>query len=97
MSYESFKNKETWLLNVWGYIDEIANEWIETEKPTGAKPMSISADYCLESFTWMVEHTLKKLPNGIIADFVNDSISTIDWREVAESVKDIVREQENDS
>ena len=88
MSYESFKNKETWLLNVWGYLDEIANEWIETEKPTGAKPMSISADYCLESFTWMVDHTLKKLPNGI---------STIDWREVAESVKDIVIEQENDS
>ena len=41
MSYESFKNKETWLLNVWGYLDEIANVWMENEQVHEAKVMEI--------------------------------------------------------
>jgi hypothetical protein len=96
MSYESFKNKETWLLNVWGYIDEIANEWIESDQPNGAHVSEISADYCKESFIDMVRDTLKKVPNGIISDFIEDALSTIDWREVAETVKDTVREHNDD-
>lgn len=95
MSYESFKNKETWLLNVWGYLDEIANEWMEGNQPEGAHVSDISADHCKEAFIDMVRDTLKKIPNGIISDFIEDALSTIDWREVAEHVKDIVREEHN--
>lgn len=93
MSYQSFKNKETWLLNVWNYIDEIASVWTENEKANGACVTDISAEYCKDSFEMMVEDTLDKVPNGIISDFIQDSISVIDWREVAECVKDIIREE----
>jgi len=92
MSYESFKNKETWLLNVWGYIDEIANTWIETERPNGASVSDITSEYCRETFEQFIEDTCNKLPVGIVQDFVNDSISTIDWYEVTNHVKDTIRE-----
>ena len=95
MSYESFKNKETWLLNVWGYIDEIANVWIENDQIHGAHVTEISAEYCKDSFIMMIDETLSKIPNGIVSDFVQDAISIIDWREVAETVKDVVREHDS--
>lgn len=95
MSYESFKNKETWLLNVWGYLDEIANVWIENDQIHGAHVTEISAEYCKDSFIMMIDETLSKIPNGIVSDFVQDAISIIDWREVAEHVKDTVREHDS--
>lgn len=95
MSYESFKNKETWLLNVWGYLDEIANVWIENDQPHGAHVTEISAEYCKDSFIMMIDDTISKIPNGIVSDFIQDAISIIDWREVAETVKDIVREHDS--
>ena len=95
MSYESFKNKETWLLNVWGYIDEIANVWMENDQIHGADVTEITADYCKESFIMCVDDILRKVPNGIVTDFIQHSLDIIDWREVAEHVKDIVREEHN--
>jgi hypothetical protein len=62
MSYESFKNKETWLLNVWGYLDEIANVWMENEQAHEAKVMEISPEYCKDSFVMMIDETLNKIP-----------------------------------
>lgn len=95
MSYESFKNKETWLLNVWGFIDEIANVWMENDQVHGADVTEISADYCKESFIMCIDDTLRKVPNGIVTDFIQHSLDIIDWREVAQHVKDIVREEHN--
>lgn len=95
MSYESFKNKETWLLNVWGFIDEIANVWVENDQVHGADVTEISADYCKESFIMCIDDTLRKVPNGIVTDFIQHSLDIIDWREVAQHVKDIVREEHN--
>ena len=43
----------------------------------------------------MIDETLNKIPNGIVSDFVEDAISIIDWREVCDHVKDIVREEHN--
>lgn len=97
MSYQSFKNKETWLLNVWGYIDEIANVWIENDQIHGAHVTEISSEYCKDSFIMMIDETLSKIPNGIVSDFVQDAISIIDWREVAETVKDTVREYDGNN
>lgn len=95
MSYESFKNKETWLLNVWGYLDEIANVWIENDQIHGANVTDISPEYCKDSFIMMIDETISQIPNGIVSDFVQDAISIIDWREVCDHVKDIVREEHN--
>lgn len=95
MSYESFKNKETWLLNVWGYLDEIANVWIENDQIHGANVTDISPEYCKESFIMCIHDTLKKVPNGIVSDFIQNSLDIIDWREVADTVKDTVREHDS--
>jgi len=93
MSYESFKNKETWLINVWGYVDEIANVWIENETPNGASFIDITPEYCRDAFEMLTDDMYNRLGDtGILKDFIDDSISSVDWREIHEHVIDIVRD-----
>ena len=92
MSYESFKNKETWLLNVWGYLEEIANTWIESQAQMGASVSDLTSEYCRDTFEEYIEEEYNNLPTGIVKDFVNDALATIDWNEVTRHVKDIIRE-----
>ena len=64
MSYESFRNRETWLVNVWGYVEGLAELYMENEDPenvTGATPQ-----WCRDCFDMLVEDTYKTLPNGIL-------------------------------
>ena len=91
MSYESFRNRETWLVNVWGFVDGLAETYIDTENPkdlTGASPQ-----WSRDCFDMMVEDTYSKLPNGILKDFVDGCLQTIDWHELSITVKDTIKEQ----
>ena len=89
MSYESFRNRETWLVNVWGYVEGLAELYMENEDPenvTGATPQ-----WCRDCFDMLVEDTYKTLPNGILKDFVDGCLQTIDWHELSGHVKDEIR------
>lgn len=89
MSYESFRNRETWLVSVWGFVDGLAELYIENEdpeNPTGATPQ-----WCRDCFDMLVEDTYKTLPNGILKDFVDGCLQTIDWHELSGHVKDEIR------
>jgi hypothetical protein len=92
MSYESFRNKETWLLNVWGYIDEIANVWQETEGTNDARIIDITPQYCQDVFDMLIESTYEIIPNGVLKDFIDHSLQSIDWNEVLTHVKDTITE-----
>ena len=39
----------------------------------------------------LVEDTYKTLPNGILKDFVDGCLQTIDWHELSGHVKDEIR------
>mgnify|MGYP003640894189 CR=1 FL=1 len=93
MSYNPFKNRETWLLAEWGYADEIANVWITNEHPHGAVPSSISEDYCRDSFMMCMEETYSTLPHGIIKEYVDAALAKINWHEVLIKVKDTISEE----
>ena len=41
----------------------------------------------------IVEDTYNKLPNGILKDFVDGCLQTIDWHELSMTVKDTIKEQ----
>lgn len=91
MSYESFRNRETWLVNVWGYVDALADVYIENEDPkdvTGATPQ-----WCRDSFDMMVEDTYNTLTNGVLKDFVDGCLQCIDWHELSFHVKEAIKEQ----
>jgi len=92
MSYESFRNKETWLLNVWGYIDEIASVWQETEAVNDAMTINITPQYCQDVFDMLIESTYETIPNGVLKDFIDHSLQSIDWNEVLTHVKDTITE-----
>lgn len=92
MSYESFRNKQTWLLNVWGYIDEIASVWEDTEGEHNANVTDITPMYCQETFDMLTESTYEAIPNGVLKDFIDHSLRAIDWNEVLMHVKDTIIE-----
>ena len=89
MSYESFRNRETWLVAVWGYVEGLAELYMENEDP--ANPTGATPQWCRDCFDMLVEDTYKTLPNGILKDFVDGCLQTIDWHELSGHVKDEIR------
>ena len=73
MSYESFRNKQTWLLNVWGYIDEIASVWEDTDGEHNANVTDITTNYCRDVFDMLTESTYETIPNEVLTH-VKDTI-----------------------
>lgn len=71
MSYNGWKNKETWLVNLW------IGDWLASEQEDGQE---ISAEY-IES---MVQDMLDNAKlDGFLSDMINCAIGEIDWHEIA--------------
>jgi hypothetical protein len=71
MSYNGWKNKETWLVNLW------LGDWLTCEQEEGQE---ISAEY-IES---MVQDMLDNAKlDGFLSDMMNCAIGEIDWHEIA--------------
>ena len=73
MKYNGWKNKETWLVNVWfgDYLTELESEGV-----------LISEDMLREMVEEMVESV--KL-DGFLSDILNCSLGEIDYREIVEA------------
>ena len=73
MSYNGWKNKETWLVNLWfgDYFQDLADEG---EVLDAERLEQIVVDY--------TDETVKD-QSGLIADFINMCLAEIDFRELA--------------
>lgn len=81
MSYNGWKNRETWLVCLWLgdlFDDDIANG------------EEISAGYIEQVVEEMVSALLESPDaNGFLVDLLNGALSEIDYREIAEHYKEI--------
>ena len=73
--YNGWKNKETWLVNLW------LRDRFDMDKEDG---IEINADY-IQEYVEEMASALMESPdaNGFLADLLNCAIGEIDYREIA--------------
>ena len=85
LSYNGWANYETWLVGVWEYVEVFVDDYFDA----GESPDSVDASDLKDKFMDMVD-----VPSsGIIADMVNGALSEIEWREIAEHVREALEER----
>ncbi len=91
--YNGYTNYETWLVGLW-YSDSY-NEYFLVQVREGELLQHVNADqlrdYVVEGF--MDDQTPE---NGLVTDLVNNAMSQVNWRELAEHVEELLQyEMEN--
>ncbi len=74
MAYNGWKNKETWLVNLW------LGDSLAMDQESGYE---ITADYIEQLVDDMVCESMAS-PNGFVADLLNCALGEIDFDELAE-------------
>lgn len=74
MEYNGWKNKETWLVNIW-YMDSMPEYFADMEV------YHVEANELQEAATYIVEEceALSQLPYGLLSDFIDTCWSRVDW------------------
>lgn len=79
-SYNGWANKETWLINIW-----FGDDMHDSAKATG---YAIGESWCKDMVTEYLANSVKNVFTGFIGDVVGIFISSVDWREIADSVNE---------
>lgn len=80
LGYSGWANYETYLVSEHEYIEEFVDIYYDQK----ARPDEVDEGDLHDYFLDMVD-----MPSsGIIAEIVSNSVSRIDWREIAEHVKE---------
>jgi len=88
-TYNGWKNKETWLVNVW-YMASMPEYYAEMEQ------WHVEPNDLEENITYISEEceALSSLTAGLLSDFINDSWSVVDWHELAKHLNDDLKAME---
>lgn len=98
MSYNGWKNYETWLVNLWldndgtsEYLRERVREEYETREDFDAHQFGkVISEYVEEVY-------LEPAGNeGMLADLVNAALSEVDWQEIASHYEEDLPESEEE-
>ena len=73
LSYNGWKNYETWLLSVWDYIPAFVDNYYDQE----LKPDDVNERDLEEIFYEYISSDIPR--NTIIADVINAFLAEIDW------------------
>ena len=78
-TYNGWKNRETWLVNMW-YADTMLSIFTENEVYyVGADDVQTLAEDLIEA-----EVDLDSMKCGILADFIYGCLAEVDWFELAQ-------------
>ena len=90
--YNGWKNKETWLVNVW-YMDYMPEYFAEMEQ------YHVEANELEETVTYICEESeaLSSLPVGLLSDFIRDSFSVVDWHSLADHLNVNLKDMEEEA
>jgi hypothetical protein len=78
--YNGWANKDTWCVNLW-----FGDDMHDSAKGNGR---AIDADWCKEMVEEYLENSVGNVFTGFIGDIVMSFISSVDWREIANSVNE---------
>ena len=87
LSYNGWANRATWLVALWEYIDYFVDSAFDSE----LRPDDIEARDLEDQFRDLVDSDVPS--NGIISDMISGEISSIDWREIADHVREGLEEK----
>ena len=87
LGYNGWANHATWLVAVWDFIPAIAEQYFDQ----GDKPDDVDERGVEEIFMSYVEGDIPR--DGIMADFMSNAMSEIDWREIRDHVQDDLEER----
>lgn len=92
MAYNGWKNKETWLVNVW-YMEHMPDYFVEVDEPQ----YYVEANELQEAVQYIAEESeaLSQLPAGLLSDFIQTCWGEVDWQELAEHLNDTLKEMED--
>ena len=87
--YNGWKNKETWLVNVW-YMDTMPEYFADVDQ------YHVEPNELEEAVTYIAEEAeaLSQLPAGLLSDFVNTCWGEVDWHDLADHLNDTLKEME---
>tara|TARA_R110000787_G_C13248143_1_gene429080 strand:- start:63 stop:362 length:300 start_codon:yes stop_codon:yes gene_type:complete len=82
LGYNGWANRETWLVNVWDYLEYFVDSAFDSEQ----KPDDIDASDLEDQFRDLIDSDIPS--NGIVSDMVSGALALIDWRTIAEHVRE---------
>lgn len=87
MEYNGWKNKETWLVNVW-YMGEMPQYFADADE------YHVEAGELEEAVRYIAEEceALSQLRAGLLSDFINTCWAEVDWHALADSLNDDLKE-----
>lgn len=90
-TYNGWKNKETWLVNVW-YMDAMPNYFSEVGQH------HVEPNELEESIQHIVEEgeALSQLPAGLLSDFIQTCWGEVDWYGLADRLNDTLKDLEEE-
>lgn len=88
-TYNGWTNKETWLVNVW-YMDHMPEYFAEADQ------FEVDASDLEDAVTYIAEEceALSQVKEGLLADFIRDAWSEVNWHELAEHLNLELKEME---
>lgn len=91
-TYNGWKNKETWLVNIW-YMDSMPDYYAEMDQHH-VEPYELE-----EAVTYIAEEceALSSLPAGLLSDFISTCWGEVDWHSLADHLNDILKDMEEEA
>ncbi len=85
MDFNGWKNKETWLVNVW-YMDHMPDYFVDMDQ------FYVEPNELENAITCIAEESeaLSQLPAGLLADFISTCWSEVDWHSLADCLNAIL-------
>ena len=86
-TYNGWKNKETWLVNIW-YMDDMPTYFADMGQH------HVEFWELEEAVTYIVEEceALSTLPAGLLSDFISTCWGEVDWHSLAEHLNNDLAE-----
>lgn len=90
-TYNGWKNKETWLVNIW-YMDSMPGYF------EGMEQYHVESNELEEAVTYICEESeaLSSLPAGLLSDFITTCWGEVDWHSLADHLNDTLKEMEEE-
>jgi len=90
-TYNGWKNKETWLVNIW-YMDSMPDYFADSEQ------YHVEANELEESVMYIAEESeaLSQLPAGLLSDFISTCWGEVDWYTLASHLNETLADMEGE-